>query len=54
MFLAMFIASAGITLTQAVDIPDVCNSLDPDGWMYRVLGCGKETAGGGGSGAGAL
>lgn len=31
---------------------DACASLDPDGWLYWLMGCGKDSAGGGGSGAG--
>ncbi len=38
-----------------MDIPfNLCATLDPDGWLYWALGCGKDSSGGGGSGAGQM
>lgn len=45
---AVLIAT-GVAMSVGVD---TCSLLDPDGWLYSLLGCG--TPGGGGSGAGEL
>ena len=44
--------AVGIDIFMDVPVPDICDSLDPDGWLYWLLGCGKASAGGGGGGAG--
>jgi hypothetical protein len=49
--LAMLLAGTAVVVLQDVVVADVCNQLDPDGWLYWLYRCGKESAGGGGSGA---
>jgi hypothetical protein len=52
--MALLVALVLATTAQVMDIvvPSTCANLDPDGWLYWLLGCGKDSAGGGGSGAG--
>lgn len=55
--LAIVLACAlGYTLNHRrgfVDVPSICKYLEPDGILWRLMGCGDPDApGGGGSGAG--
>jgi hypothetical protein len=55
---SMLLAAAVISMALGAFAPrmsvvsDLCQSLSPDSWLYALLGCGKDSAGGGGSGAG--
>lgn len=52
--LALVLAGIGVHYSP-LSIPfDLCATLDPDGWLYKALGCGGDSSGGGGSGAGQL
>lgn len=35
-----------------ITIPSICDGLEPGGFWYELLGCGKDSAGGGSGGAG--
>jgi hypothetical protein len=54
LWMALLVALVLATTAQVMDIvvPSTCANLDPDGWLYWLLGCGKDSAGGGSGGAG--
>ena len=50
--LVVALLMAAPIVRTAVVIPNACMWLEPGSWLYRMLGCDGEAAGGGGGGAG--
>lgn len=51
--LALGLAAAAHAVGPTASVvTDVCAALDSDSWLYALLGCGKDAAGGGSGGAG--